>query len=227
MPCLVQANRLSNINFNREKAIKCVALGSYYEAPNCRIAITYWKGTSMKIKAAIFIVLFCLSLAGCTNPIQSSKNSGSELVPTAPIESEWKTLHEPEKLIKLMDIDCDKIDSVSITKYQDNSKTWTVIKKDARSLTEICDLVSSLSIVQKETLSQENNTVYEITFYLPNENNAFMSFGPAFSGDIFRIGGSFIKDNNLSPYISIVQANDSITFNTIEKVLESLLADST
>jgi hypothetical protein len=181
----------------------------------------------MKIKAAIFIVLFCFSLAGCTNPIQSSKNNGSELVPTAPIESEWKTLQEPEKLIKLMDINCDEIDYVSITKYQDNIKTGTVIKKDARSLTEICDLLSSLSIIQNETLSQENNTVYEITFYLPNENNAFLTFGPAFNGGIFRIGGSFIKDYNLSPYISTVQANDTITFNTIKTLLESLLADST
>ena len=181
------------------------------------------------LKGFIFTVILAIrTLTGCTNTSIPSQrvDTDSEHIPTAPIASEWKTISESEKLIKLLDIDCDEIDSVLIIEYQDDIKTRTVIKKDAQSITEICDLLSSLSIVQAKTLSQERNTVYEITFYIENNKNTFLSFGPAFDGDIFSIGGSFIEYNNLCPYISIVQSNKTITFSTIETVLESLLADS-
>ena len=176
-----------------------------------------------------FIILAVLILTGCANtsfPIHKADIIDSELVPTGPIESEWKTLPEPEQLKKLMDMNCDEIDSVSIIKYQDNTKTSTANKNDPQSLAAVCDLLSSLSIVQTGMLSPEKNIVYEITFYLENDKNAFLSFGPAFDDGSFCIGGSFIKSNNLCPYISIVQTNETITFKSIETVLESLLTDS-
>lgn len=177
-----------------------------------------------------FIILAVLILTGCANtllPIQKVDIVDSELVPTGPIESEWKTLPEPEQLKKFMDANCDEINSVSIIKYQDNTKTSTANKNDPQSLAAVCDLLSSLSIVQTGMLSPEKNIVYEITFYLENDKNTFLSFGPAFDDGSFCIGGSFIKFNNFSPHVSIVQTNKTITFKTIESVLESLLANGT
>ena len=97
----------------------------------------------------LIMTTLAIMLSGCTaNKLTPS--SKAELVPTGPIESEWKTLPEPEQLKKLMDMNCDEIDSVSIIKYQDNTKTSTVNKNDPQSLAAVCDLLSSLSIIKQE-----------------------------------------------------------------------------
>ncbi|HOO26048.1 MAG TPA: hypothetical protein PKW24_05510 [Clostridiales bacterium] len=145
-------------------------------------------------------------------------NDTDKATPTGPDSQNYQTISAPTPLSDLLDFNWNDVTNLSLSKYQDDQKIYTVVINTEENLLQVQETLKQFklaSATQDNDPAPANNTKYELTVnnVIGGSNKKFtLSIGPVYKDGSFVVGGTYVQAQKLDPKKALLQKNDLITF---------------
>jgi len=139
--------------------------------------------------------------------------------PTNPNSQSYQTISAPTPLSDLLDFNWNDVTNLSLSKYQDDQKIYTVVINTEENLLQVQETLKQFKVASANSDSDpvpSKNEKYELTVnnVIPGSDKTFiLSIGPVYKDGSFDIGGTYLQTQKLDPKKPLLQKNDQITFN--------------
>lgn len=171
----------------------------------------------------------------CSNDTDSASSTSdvnakesSVTTPTGPDSQNYQTISAPTPLSDLLDFKWNDVTNLSLSKYQDDQKIYTVVINTEENLLQVQEALKQFKVAsatQDSDPAPANNTKYELTVnnVIAGTDKRFsLSIGPVYKDGSFAVGGSYLQAQKLDPKKALLQKNDQINFVSVGEFFDGM-----
>ena len=155
-------------------------------------------------------------------------NDTDKATPTGPDSQNYQTINVSTPLSDLLDFKWKDVTNLSLSKYQDDKKIYTVVINTEENLLQVQETLKQFKVAsatQDSDPAPTNNTKYELTVnnvIAGTDKTLTLSIGPVYKDGSFAVGGSYLQAQKLDPKKALLQKNDQINFVSVGEFFDGM-----